>query len=352
MYGLAASSLGALLLFAAAHITPAETITLSQVSPTTTSPNGIYRWLDAADQQFSAAFRNSFQYSQASVTVEFETPSPTFRGTLTAVGLKPNFAYQVKLLGTPGTDSNERIGLAGRWWQQMWLGASWSAGWNLNNKGDGTSPNPNDLTYFETRDMTAAGSPNGKLYLYTGYLLLGYFITDAAGNATVPFAADSSYHVLWSTTQLTRSAADGPLVSASFDPAPGQIGYDADYPPRTVSIFGEWERLPAGGVFPKPGDYACSLILTEESFHGGLAYSGGWAAAMGGSLQFRILATPPGDCNRDCYVNILDMLFVRNHLGQDPTSNANAKLADVNADGRVNILDLLAVRQHLTETCR
>jgi len=57
-----------------------------------------------------------------------------------------------------------------------------------------------------------------------------------------------------------------------------------------------------------------------------------------------------GDCNWDCVVNILDMLFVRDRIGLDPTIGSNWK-ADVNMDGNINILDLLVVRNLLTTTC-
>lgn len=59
----------------------------------------------------------------------------------------------------------------------------------------------------------------------------------------------------------------------------------------------------------------------------------------------------PGDMNGDCKVNILDMLFVRNQLGEDPASDPNAAKADINNDGKVNILDLLKVRNLLKTTC-
>ena len=63
-----------------------------------------------------------------------------------------------------------------------------------------------------------------------------------------------------------------------------------------MSIFGEWERLPADGIQLRPGEYQCEAILTEESFHGsGGQYAGSWAAAMSGNTGFRIaprLAAP------------------------------------------------------------
>ncbi len=56
------------------------------------------------------------------------------QGTLNAGNLKPNFGYLLKLAGYPDADwgANERIGLAGQWWQEEWDGSSWSNGQNLN----------------------------------------------------------------------------------------------------------------------------------------------------------------------------------------------------------------------------
>jgi len=55
----------------------------------------------------------------------------------------------------------------------------------------------------------------------------------------------------------------------------------------------------------------------------------------------------PGDVNYDGRVNILDMLLVRNVIGNYPVSDATARACDVNADGEVNLADLLAVRARL-----
>lgn len=57
-----------------------------------------------------------------------------------------------------------------------------------------------------------------------------------------------------------------------------------------------------------------------------------------------------GDANADCAVNILDLIFIRNRLNQDPSSGDNWN-ADVNQDGRINILDLIAVRSKLGTRC-
>ncbi|MBM2832733.1 MAG: hypothetical protein HW414_1785, partial [Dehalococcoidia bacterium] len=157
-----------------------------------------------------------------------------------------------------------------------------------NNKGNGTSPNPNDLTYFANRDVADSSSPTGKHYRYTGYMVFDYFITDGSGNAQLDFAASSSYHVLWKTSQRAPGSSDGPTRTVTFDPALS-AAYDINYGSQTVGIFGEWERLPVGGVYPGGGDYYCRIILTEESFHGsGGALAGNWAAAMGAFISFRV----------------------------------------------------------------
>ena len=250
---------------------------------------GAYRWLDVANYPYSSNYRTTYYYSSATVTVSFLSSGSVFEGTLTAKGLKPNFAYQLKLEGIPGTASNELIGLVGRWWQEEWSGTAWINGLNLNNKGSGTSPNPNDITYSQNKGVPDSTSPTGYHYRYTGYLIFKYFITDSRGAAKISFRADSSYHVLWKTTQATHTSSDGPIVTSSFDPNPNQLPYGSDYPPATVNVFGEWERLPVGATLLKVGQYKCKISLTEESFHGdGGTYSGNWAKALEASISFKI----------------------------------------------------------------
>jgi hypothetical protein len=254
-----------------------------------TSPTGEYRWLDIANQPYSVTYRESYNYTQANVSITYDTQETSLTGILQAVNLKPNFAYQLKLVGTPGTSSNEQIGLAGRWWQEEWDGISWTNGQNLNDKGSGSSPNPNDLIYFSRRDITDATSPTGLHYKFTGYLLFDYFITDEQGDATVFFETGSCYHVLWKTTQRSHSGDDGPIIATTFTATPASPAYDTTYPEQTREIFGEWERLPMSGVPLTPGDYTTQVVITEESFHGdGGQYAGNWAAAMGATIQFMI----------------------------------------------------------------
>jgi hypothetical protein len=273
----------------------AATVCLEDIDSGLTSPTGGYRWLDVADQAYSESYRSSYNYTQAKVEVVYDITGSTLHGKLIAFHLKPNFAYQLKLAGNPDVDaeSNEHIGLAGRWWQEEWDGTGWTNGQNLNNKGTGSAPSPNDNTYFARRDILDSTSPTELHYRYTGYLVFDYFITDGEGNATFEFEANSSYHVLWKTTQRTRTASDGPIKTSTFDPdATSSPAYDTDYGEATVSIFGEWERLPVGGVYLQAGDYAAEIILTEESFHGsGGSLAGNWAAAMGSPIHFSVVTS-------------------------------------------------------------
>jgi hypothetical protein len=246
-----------------------------------------YRWMDVADQAYSSNYQSSYQYSQGTVSVFYNKAGKTLVGKLVARNLKPNFAYQLKLVGTPGTADNELVGLAGRWWEEEWDGAAWINGQNLNDKGTGSSPNPNDNSYLTRKSITDITSPTGLHYRYTGYLLFGYFITDSNGDTNLYFETGNCYHVLWKTSQRAPVADDGPLKTVTFDPVLS-AAYDVDYPSSTVSIFGEWERLPMGSVNLAAGNYNCQLLLTEESFHGTDPLEGNWAAAMSTNVSFTI----------------------------------------------------------------
>jgi len=57
-----------------------------------------------------------------------------------------------------------------------------------------------------------------------------------------------------------------------------------------------------------------------------------------------------GDLNDDCNINILDLIRIRNVLGQDPTTGENWR-ADLSKDGRINLLDLILTRNGLGTRC-
>ncbi len=58
-----------------------------------------------------------------------------------------------------------------------------------------------------------------------------------------------------------------------------------------------------------------------------------------------------GDANRDCKVNIIDIILVRNKLNLDASSGDNWR-ADVNDDGTINIIDIILVRNNLNRRCQ
>ena len=274
------------------------------------------RWQDVADQTYRSAYRTTYDYGdpEVSVSVSYAASAETFAGTLNASGLKPNFAYQIKLDGGgPELEptSNERLGLAGRWWEEEWSGGSWS-GWNLNDKGadfDGSplpaysypNLNPNDEDYYANRSVADPGSPTGLNYRHTGYLVLGYFITDAAGAATASFAMGNSYHVLWKEAQRGSTAYDGPVLTAALNGDPdqplfsyGSSAYDGttSYATTDVNVFGEWERAPRDAILLPQGAYSVKFLLTEESFHSGAALGGSWATVLGADVSFAVVPEP------------------------------------------------------------
>ena len=75
-----------------------------------TSPSVIdYRWSDLAQNPYAQSYIDEYTYADASVTVTYETGEPTFIGHLSAANLKPNFAYQIKLVGQAGSSFRSRL---------------------------------------------------------------------------------------------------------------------------------------------------------------------------------------------------------------------------------------------------
>ena len=58
-----------------------------------------------------------------------------------------------------------------------------------------------------------------------------------------------------------------------------------------------------------------------------------------------------GDANGDCSVNLLDLVFISERLGQDVHTADNWR-ADVNGDGRIDAMDQMLVQRHLGAECR
>lgn len=246
--------------------------TLEPAGPVT-SPSVIdYRWSDLAQNTYAQSYVNTYTYGDAVVTVTYETGEPTFVGHLSATGLKPNFAYQIKLVGKPealfdpvtegGDDAaNERIGYAGRWWE---------VAPGVGNRDD---------TYYEAHR-------NDSAYIFEAYLLFDFFLTDPDGGAEVDFALDSSYHVLFWDGQGTQRECDHPLKTTTVTRSLTDIAYDGDIGATAVGVYPQIERLCNGETALPMGTYSCRLLLTEESFH---TTDGNWAPAMiNNDIQFNI----------------------------------------------------------------
>jgi len=255
---------------------PPRTETLVSAPDVTTWPPAPYRWRDIATNLYAQSYRDAYLYDDAIVTVTY-TPCEclAFAGHLSASNLKPNFAYQIKLVGKPtglwgaeGDDAtNERLGFVGRWWR--------------------TQPNvgnSNDADYLANHE-----NPD---YIFEGYLVLDFFITDPDGAAEVDFAVDSSFHVLWWEHQRTPGACDSPVKWSTVTGSASDPAYDTDVGPVDIGVYAEIERLCYGETVMTPGPYDCRLLLTEESFHQSGDDNGYWASAMSfDDLGFEVVET-------------------------------------------------------------
>jgi hypothetical protein len=216
------------------------------------------RFMDIDDRPFSNAFAQNFSYATADVTLFYDpTPqSPYFIGKIQASGLKPNFAYQLKLAGKPqfgsrgwgsaGDDfSNEAIGRAARWWNDSQQINTTDSGFNNNYK----------------------NLPENQKQTVYGYLFMGNFVTDANGNAEREFSGSKSYHITWQDKQNTSLKH---VVAGTYNIGSTQapfLGYEQNTPNISVKLWYEYESgRPKNVKLPK-GNYNCRLLITEETFH-------------------------------------------------------------------------------------
>ncbi|MHC4248244.1 MAG: hypothetical protein ACYS9X_03870 [Planctomycetota bacterium] len=136
---------------------------------------GPQRWADIAGNPYSAAYNANYSYADATVRVVYSKRAPTFMGWLRAEGLKPNFAYQIKLFGDRrAVWSFEAIGYVGRWY---------------------IDPGKQKRTNF--RDQEYEKHRYNFDVEVQSYVFFDYFVTDHEGKATKSFRLDSSFHVTW-----------------------------------------------------------------------------------------------------------------------------------------------------------
>lgn len=232
------------------------------------------RWSDIAGNFYSTEFARNFSYENPESTyrpvvrARVEPRSDTFRGRIEAHGLKPNFCYQLKLMGDYERDlaSYETIGYLGRW----------------RLPGRGTNYTDQDYERFPDKARVSA------------YILFDWFVTDAEGRAVRDFSLCQSYHVMWhgarsssgymaySPPRVARVRADNPELYLRPKSDPLNVALCAEveivrYAPHAPNM-----RLP-------PGRYAATLGLTEESFHSNERGDGGyWATVLQVPVEFEV----------------------------------------------------------------
>jgi len=239
---------------------------------------GCHRWRDIATNLYASDRKAVYAYADAVVTLEYEEGAPTFTGILVASGLKPNFAYQIKLNGKPeyfgddGDDwANEQFGRLGRWWARQIR------------KSDGAIVKQwrsDDEEYDRWKAQAFADGVHD--YVFEGYLLFDYLVTDAAGAASKPLQLDSSFHVLWKRSQREPGPSDSTPTPHSIVVQGESDWYGQDRPTQEVELYAEWEpgRARPGELALPPGRYNVQLVLTEESFHEREPESGSWATVL------------------------------------------------------------------------
>jgi len=265
-----------------------ETVPLVPRPFVTCWKDSTYRGRDIADHPYAATFFSGpggpfSRYAGREATLTYERSGGAFRGRLVVRGLKPHFAYQMKLVGRPtkefgaagDDDTNERLGLTGRWWRKgPWEG------------------NSSDWSYWNDSQSADA--------IFVGYLLFGYFVTDRYGHATVDFAAATSAHAWWRTSPDPTAGSSSPWPSESrvteyrvrARRSTG-YGYDLDHPDCTIGIWTEIERFSEGTMVLPLGDYDGRFLLTEESFHQS-GVGGYWQSALGADeIRFTIKEVDP-----------------------------------------------------------
>jgi len=239
-------------------------------------PSSAPRFLDVGDVEFLHAT------GPAVIEVKYD-PAPTvpyFVGALKASGLKPNFCYQLKLVGKPGKSSSSAPGLWGYAADNTTNKALLQAGrwWNYRTE---------DPAFTTTNDTQVLRTTDYKNGWVAGYLYFGFVMTDAAGNAAwsfsvnpnsspaqitkqsadpdgwVAIASAGSFHITGKDSQsITKSTTL--LTHTSLRPA---SAYGSELVSSDTSLWLEKEPDDPIAVSLPNGSHDVVLMLTEESFH-------------------------------------------------------------------------------------
>lgn len=238
--------------------TPRYMTTLAVLSeyltPFDDAPSQEPRWLDVGDNPYAITGTfESFIYPPETVLLRYTTQETPLAFTVEAPrhALKPNFCYQIKLEGPskpwerdPGGKDfvNAQLGYNGRWWCD---------------------------TCNASLDDNTVNTHMRRSHYVKGYLLFGFIVTDADGGVNQTVVVDSSYHVIWKSSQRSRGANDGPITAISRTITPDGWAYDTDCS-INEQLYTEWESsrpLPGDLVLAEGAYNGVQLRLTEESFH-------------------------------------------------------------------------------------
>ena len=234
------------------------------------------RWLDIDDRRFhdfinkiGTPWQFTYYAGQVVLTYDYQQMGGVFRGHIEARGLKPNFAYQIKLCGKPrygkrgwgqfGDDvSNENLGFQGRWWDDTEQAGGWD-------------------DYYKSLYQSAAAP---RKHSMVGYLFAGDFVTDEMGNAAHDFAIEKPLHITWQDKQFTSWKDNEAGVFQVGSSKPPYIGYGGAQEIRPIKLWYEHEYRRPPEVHLPSGLYNCRLLLTEESFHSSQAAGGHWLTVL------------------------------------------------------------------------
>ena len=193
--------------------------------------------------------------------------------------------------------------------------------------------------------------------------------TSVERNPKYTFPDDGVYSV-----SLTVTDSDGSTHTVTHDVSIYAVGPTAktdrvriapNSPATTVNVLANDVAVPAGEPLTITGK--------TDGAHGSVAITGGGTGityqpvpVYKGLDSFTYTITDDdglistatvlvsviwsADVTKDCRVNILDLIQVRNNLNKN-TNEGNNRWYDVNVDGAINVLDLICTRNRLGEVC-
>ncbi len=236
-------------------------------------PSSLPRYYDIADLVFKKTL------APGTIQLRYD-PNPDdtcMVAEIKGTGLKPNFCYQLKLMGKPGGETgsggiwgseadrvtNERILRSGRWWNYK-----------------------TEQPAFSTKEADQAAclaSQDYKDGWVAGYVYFGYVMTDENGNIkcygglTAPTMADASgwvpikanrcYHVTAKTGQESGFVPAYDTAPISYTLKRTAYGYSKVRTSATVSLWYEKEYDNTLDWSLLDGTHDVVLMITEESFH-------------------------------------------------------------------------------------